>query len=310
MNLDGAVQLDVSRDGALALYAVPDAGASGCEATDGWRLYWIDDADAGQLAADDVLSNVPEISAGDRGARSFLDRCEESTTLYVTTEVEPGTLEGLREVEPVGWETSVILETGWSGRILVLEVSRPAGGGDAERFRLQVDPETGEVLDSEPLDGAATPGSCSAASLSDPRLSSGQPWSPLAAQIQQAALDCDYERLAELAGSSFTFSFGSSTDFAAFLLDGEASGFDPTRKLVLLLEADPGDLPDQPYLSWPAFTACEETCGIDDAEVRRLGYTEAELAAFREFGSYIGYRVLFLDNGDGSYTWSVFTAGD
>jgi hypothetical protein len=82
------------------------------------------------------------------------------------------------------------------------------------------------------------------------------------------------------------------------------------KKLVLLLEADPGELQGGSHLAWPAFFACEASCGMDEDEMRRLGYSDDDIAGFQEFGGYIGYRALFEIEDDGTYTWSVFVAGD
>jgi hypothetical protein len=196
---------------------------------------------------------------------------------------------------------------------MVLRVTRSTAG-DIESFRLEVDADTAEVLASEPLGPGGGPGTgsgtCSAQGLAAPAVSSGQPWSALAADIQQAALDCDYDRLAQLASPTISYSFGGSGDFAGHLRDAEAGGDDPMRKLALLLGAAPGERADPAQVVWPAFFACEATCGMDEAELRRLGYSDDDIAQFRDFGGYAGYRAGFAAGGSGSYTWTFFVAGD
>jgi hypothetical protein len=320
-DLSGAVELGPSLDGSLQLYAVPDPDVPGCEGQPTWRLYWIDGAGStgasgnpGQLASSTSLSSVPTMIRGQDGRTAFLDRCEESTALYLATEAPSGTLSPLERLRPMGFENSVIHEVSWANDpdSLFLRVTR-LGPGETGQFRIEVD-VTGQVLGSERLDsgdGGSAPGTCSAQDLTDPVIAGGgQPWSGLAADIQQAALDCDYDRLAELASPDIVYSFGGGDDFAGNLRTAEASGDDVTQKLVLLLGAEPGQRTEPAQLEWPAFFVCEPTCGMDTGEVRRLGYTDAEIADFQAFGGYFGYRVGFAQDSDGTLTWTFFVAGD
>jgi hypothetical protein len=315
IDLAGAVELGPSLDGTLRLFAVPDADQPGCEGSlPTWQLQWVDGDGRGRLAIDQVFATAPALARGSDGRVSFLSRCEESTFLRVGTETEADLVGPLRRLRPTGWEDHAIQRARWQpdSDIIVLAVSHQAASGDVERHRLEVDSRTGEVAASEPAGEGEDPtlDTCSADQLTGVTVDHGRPWSDLAADIQLAALDCDYERLADLAGPDFVDSFGAPGDFAQQLRTDEAFGYEPTRRLALLLEADPGEPAKGSYLVWPAFFACEDTCGMDEAEVRRLGYTDDDIASFREFGGYTGYRVLFEPNADGSYTWTVFVAGD
>lgn len=154
-------------------------------------------------------------------------------------------------------------------------------------------------------------GTCSASTIDDAVINSGRPWSELAAAIQTAALSCDYEAVAALAADQFTFSFGGGTDFAAFLREEEEQfGYDPMAKLVQLLEVEPGESTGNDLMVWPAFFGCETECGMDVDELRRLGYTDDDIAGFREFGGYLGYRAGFTETPDGDWSWTFFVAGD
>lgn len=131
--------------------------------------------------------------------------------------------------------------------------------------------------------------------------------------IVEAAVACDYDRLADLASSgtgSFNFSFGAESDPATFWRDGERRGDRPLWYLAKVLA-----LP-QAFQPGPSFAAAQDTylwpaaaVGIDQdwSALRAAGlYTPEELDSMRQSGSYLGYRAGITSEGD----WIFFVAGD
>ena len=49
---------------------------------------------------------------------------------------------------------------------------------------------------------------------------------------------------------------------------------------------------------------------MDADELRRLGYSETDIAGFEEFGGYLGWRAAVTQDATGTWTWTVFVAGD
>ncbi|MEZ5168731.1 MAG: hypothetical protein R2695_20450 [Acidimicrobiales bacterium] len=316
IDLTGAVDLGRSSDGKSTLYAVPADGLLGCEGQPSLHLYWVADDGTGTRASDVTFLSPPDLVRGPDGRVALLTGCEEqSSTLHLGVEAPAGHFDPLLEVDPLGWEGATVHAVSWSddGR-LQAQVSR-FDDLLVTRWAVIIDPVTGDVVDFTPESGAA----CSASELSDvswAQIGADRPWGATARAVQAAALSCDYDALGALARGPFRYSFGGGTDFVGFLREAEAQpGADITAKLVRLLEVDPGVQDGDPTLRvWPAFFGCESTCGMDRAEIRRLGYTDADIAGFEEFGGYIGYRVGFVEvpNADGSplYEWTFFVAGD
>jgi hypothetical protein len=156
-----------------------------------------------------------------------------------------------------------------------------------------------------PEDG--TEARCSAAGLSaDLPEQPGLP-APVAETrraIAEAAAACDYEVLEALALSdgAFTYSFGEGEGPAAFWRDAEGRGEEPLALLVRLL-----DLPhvrEGRFYTWPSAAGA----GATDEDWESLGtvFTEEEIAQWRRFGAYIGYRVGITAGGD----WAFYVAGD
>lgn len=149
---------------------------------------------------------------------------------------------------------------------------------------------------------------CSAGTLESVTNVVEQPYSDLTARIQDAARACALDSLADLAGE-ITYSFGGGDDFAGHLLDLERRDIRITRQLVLMLERPGTPVIEGSGWAWPAAA----TVGWDEVtvemkeELRRLGYTDADLDGFADFGAYIGYRVFISADGE---DWQAFVAGD
>jgi hypothetical protein len=130
-------------------------------------------------------------------------------------------------------------------------------------------------------------------------------------RLLDAALNCDYGLLAEIAGTDFTASFGGEDPLVVFTDGGPGL----MNMLIALLgephvEALIGGEPDANYV-WPvAFAkAVDEFGQYDEADLetmRNLGYTDADLAGFEEFGSYAGFRTAISASGQ----WLYFVEGD
>lgn len=157
---------------------------------------------------------------------------------------------------------------------------------------------------------------CSADGLSaTPAVQSGLP--PAVATTRRAVVDaatrCDYPGLAQLASTGrrpFTASFGGADDLAAYWRRSEAEGGRPLEALVALLDAPharqitDGDAP----FVWPSAFVAKRWADVtpDEREALRPLYDDEDFAAFRTFGSYIGYRVGIAEDGE----WLFFVAGD
>jgi hypothetical protein len=162
---------------------------------------------------------------------------------------------------------------------------------------------------------------CSAAEMVSPvaQVDLPDPVAKTRSRILEAALSCDYAGLAGLAelpsdGSAgrtgFTFSYGGSTDFGAFLEEGEDEGLDPLRKLVQVLGTTPREfeIRDEVQQVWPAAATYESWAAIPKASVDELGsiYTAEDLQSFARAEQYLGYRTAISTDGD----WLYFVAGD
>lgn len=184
--------------------------------------------------------------------------------------------------------------------------------------------EATEVLDAmmrslrrvSPPDSAA----CSAAGMAaEPEEQPGLPAEVADARraIVEAAVECDFDRLEELAlggSTSFSYSFGEDGDPAGYWRRQEASDRppQPLRFLVGLL--------DRPYrllepehggtahYVWPSAFGYDSWDAVPEEEKEALKplYSEEDFTGFEQFGGYIGYRVGITVDGD----WMFFVAGD
>ena len=122
--------------------------------------------------------------------------------------------------------------------------------------------------------------------------------------IAEAAVACDYEALEGLALSenTFTYSFGNGEEPAAFWRDAEGRGEEPLALLVRLLALP--NVKEGRLYTWPSAAGARAT--DEDWEALEAVFTEEEIAQWRRFGAYIGYRVGITSAGD----WAFYVAGD
>ena len=123
--------------------------------------------------------------------------------------------------------------------------------------------------------------------------------------IRNAAMACDYDALAALAGDEFTYSYGGGDDPAGFWAEAEARGDDdPMAKLVQITGTEVA-VDDAGNYVWPAVHVRPED---EDAWMALEGiYTTDLLDEWREAGTgYLGYRTAISPEG----AWLYFVAGD
>lgn len=154
---------------------------------------------------------------------------------------------------------------------------------------------------------------CSATGLSPtpaPEKALEPPVASTGREIAAAATACDYaglERLAQMGGRRFTYSFGAAgaQGFARYLREQDKE----TRILSVLVETltlsscieRSGNTS---IVQWPA-AFCDGASDEDWAQLRGL-YPPQEIASWRETGFFGGYRVGITESG----TWLFFVAGD
>jgi hypothetical protein len=183
------------------------------------------------------------------------------------------------------------------------------GGGDEEASTVTVtttETVTETVTTTEEPAGGS--GDCSAAGLSaelqaDPALPA--PVADVRRNIAEAAVECDYDGLQELAlegGGGFTFSYGAETSAADHWARAEERGEDVMRILVKTLR-QPGHRYQGNWV-WP--TAYTDSPTDADWEALEGLYPQDQLDAMRQSGSFLGYRVGITSDGD----WIFFVAGD
>lgn len=124
--------------------------------------------------------------------------------------------------------------------------------------------------------------------------------------IRDAALSCDYDRLAAIAGETedVTFSFGGGEDPAPFWRQAEGSGQRVLAELVGILELPAGEDEDGAFV-WPRVHVEPE----DDSAWEELlaVYPPEAIEEWRGSGSgYLGYRTAISPEGE----WLYFVAGD
>jgi hypothetical protein len=137
-----------------------------------------------------------------------------------------------------------------------------------------------------------------------------QPVARTLGEIVDAARQCDFDRLATIAGDDFTASYGDS-DPAAFWAAMEESGNEPMYLLLKILDMPYGTIETTQgaLYVWPSAFAHQgswETTPEADVDALRSLYSDEDLQGFADFGGYVGYRVGIWENGD----WSFFVAGD
>lgn len=193
------------------------------------------------------------------------------------------------------------------------------GGGDTEETPTLPPPVTQAPATDTPAPiETTTPtesvqGECSAAGRS-PVPEEQQELPPAVAELREqivaAAVACDYDRLEELALQGdpvFAYSFGEKgeSEPAAYWRQAEAQGKPVLASLVEVLNLPPGL--QQGVYAWP-FAYWLDFSELTDAAERLLEehFTAAEIADWKAFGGYIGYRAIITQDGD----WTAFIAGD
>jgi hypothetical protein len=139
-------------------------------------------------------------------------------------------------------------------------------------------------------------------------------------RIVDAALRCDFEALTTLALEGrdfFSFSFGDPEEEPGEFWRNSENAKPALRQPVLSLLVQTFDLSyctdrfDDPdgegtvtSYTWPA-ASCTDPTDKDWAELESL-YSDEEIEAWKDFGSFIGWRIDVLDDGD----WTSYIAGD
>ena len=123
-------------------------------------------------------------------------------------------------------------------------------------------------------------------------------------ELRDLAATCEWEQLSDLAEQDQTsLSFGGQIRLAKLWVLDAASGFDTGKSLIDVTSVAPARTTDG--WIWPAVASTNADADwqvLLDAGV----LTEQEVAAMKEFGGYIGYRVGIADDG----TWLFGIAGD
>lgn len=125
-------------------------------------------------------------------------------------------------------------------------------------------------------------------------------------RIFEAAVACDYDALQAVAlegEPGFTYSYGGETSAADFWRGEEERGGRPLAILVQIL-AMPHTRNEAGFYAWP--TAYSEHPTEEAWNALEAVYSRGEINAWRELGSYLGYRVGITPAGE----WQFFVAGD
>jgi hypothetical protein len=157
---------------------------------------------------------------------------------------------------------------------------------------------------------------CSAAASSvilEPQPGLPDPVEDVRQAIAEAAVRCDYGRLAALAregGKQFTFTFGDADDPAQYWRREEAIGGEPMKFLAGMLDRPYGKVSawDLILYVWPSAATYPSWAEVppEARNALRPLYEDQDFQQFAQFGSYIGYRVGTTETGD----WLYFVAGD
>ena len=124
--------------------------------------------------------------------------------------------------------------------------------------------------------------------------------------IVKAAVACDYAKLQQLGGRTFTFSYGSGMSAATYWRTLEAKKIDrPMQRLVRILSLRVTRNETGAY-AWPSAYTDKPTAADWNALVAGGVYTRAEVTRMQRGKVYYGYRTAILANGD----WQFFVAGD
>jgi hypothetical protein len=125
--------------------------------------------------------------------------------------------------------------------------------------------------------------------------------------IADAAVACDYDALAAVAGDEITLSFGGHDDVADFLMTAETEYDEELlRILVQLLAMAPGYQADFDTWVWPTFWEDDEPATVDERTAIEAIYGRPFDEILVPDLGYINHRVGIDANGD----WLFFVAGD
>ncbi len=125
-------------------------------------------------------------------------------------------------------------------------------------------------------------------------------------RIFEAALACDFDTLQAIAlegEPGFTYSYGGETSASDFWRGEEERDGRPLAILVQIL-ALPHARNEAGFYAWP--TAYAEHPSDAAWNALEAVYSRDEINAWRDFGSYLGYRVGITPAGE----WQFFVAGD
>ena len=125
-------------------------------------------------------------------------------------------------------------------------------------------------------------------------------------RIFEAALACDYDALQAVAldgEPGFTYSYGGETSAADFWRGEEERDGRPLAILSRIL-AMPHTRNEAGFYAWPA--AYSEHPTVEAWNDLEAVYSRDEINAWRDLGSYLGYRVGITPAGE----WQFFVAGD
>lgn len=194
---------------------------------------------------------------------------------------------------------------------------QPAGdtGPGATPTTAETTTTTVETTATTVADGTAM--ACSAADVGGNLVEQPELPEPVAdtrRRIAEAAADCNFGALGDLTEEGdepFTYSFGDSGNPAGFWERQEReSGREPLRFLVEVLERPFGVIEHHGVVryAWPSAFTYNSWRDVPPSEREALKplYDEDDFAGFEQFGGYIGYRAVILEDG----TWTAFVAGD
>lgn len=256
--------------------------------------------------ADSDFSDISEGITGGREVKEVLS--EEQVDIGGRDALRAETVDSGEALFPEDTRQT-IYAVDWDGRTLLASTTDLADGD----YDSHVEVLDRMVMSLDGYEGVA----CSAAVL-DPEMpeQDGLPdaVARMRADIAEAAVACDLERLAELAegGDGFSFSFGGAEDPAEYWREQENDerALDPMRYLVGLLKRPYAtrEVQDTTYYSWPAAFTYDSWDEVPDEQKEALKplYTEEDFSNWERFGGYIGYRATIDTSGD----WLSYVAGD
>jgi len=166
-----------------------------------------------------------------------------------------------------------------------------------------------ETVETPPVDGCSSTDNASTIPELPAVGDVPAPVVKLREQLYQAALECDFDALGDIAranAGSFSFTFGAEKDAAAYWKsnDEQSHILDSLARVLTtpLVEKREGDL----VYAWPSAYSDKPT----DKEWKELvasgAYTQQQVDGFRKDSVYYGYRVGIKPDG----SWSYFVAGD